>query len=400
MISRSTIKNMVEKLDAEFRNLFGSNRKRIIISSPGRVNLIGEHTDYNEGFVLPAAIDKNVFFIIAPRTDSTIRLYASDFEKGFETELKSLKPSEEKWPNYILGMVDQISKAGYSVGGFDCVFGGNIPIGAGMSSSAAIEEGVGFALNEMFKLKIEKMTLVKLGQKAENEFVGVKCGIMDQFINIYGREKTVLKIDCRTLDFEYIPFVRDDILIVLCDTKVRHELSGSEYNVRRKQCETGVSILQKHNPSIRSLRDVTIELLQEYREEFDPVIYKRCVYVVNENIRVEKGIQDLERDDFIAFGRKMIESHNGLRDDYEVSCRELDIMVDIALDSDGVYGSRMMGGGFGGCTINLVDEDKMEAFNDRILDLYHEKTGIDARIYSASIQGGTRLIERVELKER
>jgi len=298
---------MIEKISSKFIKLF--NKKPVIVCSPGRVNLIGEHTDYNEGFVLPAAIDKAIFFGIALREDKKCRLFAEDLNDAYEFELTEVKKASKHWANYLLGVVDQIQKRGLDIKGFDCVFGGDIPIGAGLSSSAAIEAGLAFALNNIFDLNIDKLDLVKMAQKAEHEFAGVRCGIMDQFINIFGKADKVLKLDCRSLQFEYYPFEMQDIKIVLLDTHVKHSLASGEYNIRRSQCEKGVSILQKYNSDIKSLRDVTLDFLNEHKVEFDPVVYRRCSYVIKENERLLKGCEDLKKNDLVSFGKRMYQSH-------------------------------------------------------------------------------------------
>ncbi len=371
-----------------FRTKF--NRHPLLVQSPGRVNLIGEHTDYNEGFVLPAAVDKQIVLGFASNEGTTARLYAIDMEQEFSWDVTATPytKSELGWPNYIMGCVDQLRQAGYSVGGFDCVFGGTIPIGAGMSSSAALEGGTIFGLTQLFNLPLDKLSMVKLGQKAENEFVGVQCGIMDQFANIYSRADKVFKLDCRSLEYEYYPFTRDDLKIVLCDTQVRRELAGSEYNVRRSQCEEGVALLQQYNPEISSLRDVNPEMLQEHKAEFGPVVYSRCEYVIEENIRVNQACQDLAHDDFMAFGERMYQSHEGLRNKYEVSSRELDLLVDMTEDIDAVLGARMMGAGFGGCTINLVRAEAVDEFTAAVSQQYSGKMDQDALFYETTITAG------------
>ncbi len=378
------------KIKSIFEKLF--DKKPVLVRSPGRVNLIGEHTDYNEGFVLPAAIDKSIYFAIHPAENNKIRLYAADLDESCECKINDIQRSDKSWANYLIGVVDQISKAGKNVKGFDCVFGGNIPIGAGLSSSAAIEAGLAFALNVIFELGIDNIDLVKLSQKAENEFVGVQCGIMDQFINIFGQEKKVLKLDCRSLDYEYYPFENENLKIVLCDTRVKHSLAGSEYNLRRNQCEKGAAILREFDPSIKSLRDVNLNLLNEYRSLLDPVIFRRCEYVVKENRRVDSACKDLNKNDFSNFGRLMYLSHEGLKKDYEVSCMELDLLVDIASQIDGVLGARMMGGGFGGCTINIVSNDRIEDFKRIISTKYKNKYSIEPMLYISEIRGGTYII--------
>lgn len=361
--------------------------------SPGRVNLIGEHTDYNEGFVLPAAINKEIIFAITPSGDKNCKLISVDMNDSYEFNIGSFVKSGKAWANYLLGIIEQLKDNGYKLSGFNCVFGGDIPIGAGLSSSAALEAGLGFALKTLFNLTIEPIDIVKLSQKAENEFVGVKCGIMDQYINIFGKKNKVLKIDCRSLEYSYFPFEADDLSIVLCDSRVSHSLASSEYNLRRKQCEAGVKLLQKYNPSIVSLRDVEPELLKEHAGEFDPLILKRCEYVVEENVRLLAACDFLLKNDIAAFGQKINESHEGLRSKYEVSCSELDSLVEYARQDENTIGCRMMGGGFGGCTINLVKTEAVENFSQNMTDKYKLKTSRDLRIYVAKIVDGTSAIK-------
>ncbi|MBE3124238.1 MAG: galactokinase [Acidobacteria bacterium] len=383
----------VPVIAAKFRGHFPE--KPLLVVSPGRINLIGEHTDYNEGFVLPGATDKAVVFAVSPRPDGLCHFVSHDFNQEFRCELGAFHRSPLRWPDYLQGVVDQFLKAGHRVGGFNCVFGGDIPIGAGMSSSAAIEGGLAFALNVLFGLGLDSLALVKLAQKAENEFVGVRCGIMDQFINIHGREKSVLKLDCRSLEFERFPFEREDLRIVISDTLVRRELASSEYNVRRAQCEAGVSVLRMHDPSVRSLRDATLDLLGEHRAEFDPVVYRRCDYVVRENIRVGDASAALVRNDFAVLGGLMNLSHAGLRDDYEVSSVELDALVEAARRVPGVLGARMMGAGFGGCTISLVEADAVPEFEARVARDYEAAIGRAPKIHVVRIEAGTHAVEGV-----
>lgn len=382
-----------DRIKRIFRDKFGTDSNDIIIRSPGRINLIGEHTDYNKGFVLPAAIDKTIFFAIAPRSDHRLHLVSADLNDEHDVDIKDLQKSPKQWPNYLLGVADQLQKAGHSPGGVNVVFGGDIPIGAGLSSSAALEGGFIFGLNELFSLGIDKLPMVKMAQKAEHEFAGVNCGIMDQFINIFGEDKTVLKIDCRSLDYQHFPFDRDDLRIILCETPTQRSLASSEYNTRRRQCETGVASLQEHDKSINNLRDVSMEFLIERRGDLDPVVFKRCRYVVEENARVLEACSDLNRKDMISFGKRMFDSHAGLRDDYEVSSKELDVLVELAAATDGVYGSRMMGAGFGGCTINIVEESKAAYFTEEILNRFHERAGREVKLHATKITGGTERIE-------
>jgi len=384
------METLLQQISDKFRSRFDT--QPLLVLSPGRVNLIGEHTDYNEGFVLPAATDKAIVFAVAPRADMTCHFVSHDFGQEFRGDVREPVRSPLHWPDYLAGVIDQFVRNGFPVRGFQCVFGGNIPIGAGMSSSAAIEGGLAFALNEVFRLGLDKLALVRLAQKAENEFVGVRCGIMDQFINIHGLEKKVLKLDCRSLEFEYYPFERTDLRIVICDTLVRRELASSEYNVRRGQCEAGVALMSKYAPGIRSLRDVEPSQLEAHRAEMDPVIYKRCRYVLRENDRVDKACRALLAEDFEGFGELMNASHAGLRDDYEVSSPELNTLVEAAAGVPGVLGARMMGAGFGGCTINLVEDGAVEGFKEQVSREYLGVTGREPKIHVVKIEAGTHVV--------
>lgn len=381
-----------KKVKSEFEARF--HKDYILVRSPGRVNLIGEHTDYNGGFVLPLAIDKSIVLAMAPNTTGRFRSYAVDKRECFETNLcKKLQKSDEGWPNYLLGVIDRLIKRGYKVQGFDCVFGGDVPIGAGLSSSAALEGGVLFGLAQLFDLDIQPVEMAKIAQEAENKFVGVQCGIMDQFISLNGKKNQAMKLDCRSLEYKFYPFNDNGIVIVLCDTQVRRELASSEYNVRRRQCEEGVETLQKYNPEIQSLRDVSINFLKKHQQNLDATIYKRCKYIIEENNRVLQACKDLQHDDWEEFGQRIFGSHMGLRDEYEVSSKELDILVAAAQQIDGVFGARMMGGGFGGCTINIVEESALDLFCEQIQHIYTKKTGQEIKIYKTKASGGTHLIQ-------
>lgn len=385
------MQQLIDNIFEEFTERFGE--KPLIVKSPGRVNLIGEHTDYNDGFALPAAIDKAIILAVAPNGTGRGRFYSVDRDDFWETDISSdITSNSKQWTNYILGTVDQLKKRGDTIEGFDCVFGGNIPVGAGLSSSAALENGALFGLSKLFDIELSPLEMAILGQKVENEFVGVRCGIMDQFVNIHGKEGYVLKLDCRSLRYELYPFRRKDIRIVLCDTGIRRELSDSEYNTRRRQCEEGVRALQTYDPGIKNLRDVNLRMLEKHRNELDATVFKRCKYVLEENKRVHAACEDLMDDDMESFGRRMFESHYGLRDLYEVSCRELDVLVEIAESSPGVTGARMMGGGFGGCTINLVEDNHLPGFIEETNKKYRQHTGNTIDIYRTSLGGGTMLL--------
>ncbi|HUI30954.1 MAG TPA: galactokinase [Candidatus Acidoferrales bacterium] len=383
---------IINSLREKSARLFNHNDGQLIVRSPGRINLIGEHTDYNEGFVLPSAIDRAIYFAINARNDSEARLYTLDFDDDFRFDVRNPVKSNKSWANYLIGIVSELNKSGRHIGGFDCVFSGNIPIGAGMSSSAALEAGLAYALDMMFNLGLERGELAELARQAENDFVGVKCGIMDQFANLFSKGKSVLYLDCRNMEYDYLPFVRKDIKVILCDTGVKHSLASSEYNLRRQQCETGVQIMRRYDPQVKSLRDVDFEMLDEHAAELGDVVYKRCRYVLEENIRVNSAKHYLQQSDYASFGELLYLSHEGAREKYEVSCAELDLLVDTASGINGVLGARMMGGGFGGCTLNLVEDSSVEEFEGSIGEVYRKCLDRTVRIYECSLMPGTEVI--------
>ncbi len=390
ILSKVSDAGIAPQVIEKFKSIFGG--QPIVIRSPGRVNLIGEHTDYNNGFVLPAAIDKAIYMAISPRKDNELHIFSYDLGQDYRGSIDELKNSSLHWPDYILGVIQQLQNSGHRPGGFNCVFGGDIPLGAGLSSSAALECATVFALNTLFGWRLETNSMVKLEQRAENEFVGVQCGIMDQFASMFGRKGHVIRLDCRSLDYEYVPFNMEGIKIVLLDTNVKHSLASSEYNTRRKQCEQGVKTLQEHYEGIESLRDVTIEMLDKWLAASDPLIYRRCKYVVEENTRLLDACLDLEKGELRAFGRKMFGSHEGLSNQYEVSCPELDFLVEHVKEVPSVLGARMMGGGFGGCTINLVEEEAIEGLVERIGDAYSRAMNKELKAYVAQIEQGTSML--------
>ncbi|RIV26840.1 galactokinase [Fibrisoma montanum] len=378
-----------ESLDATFQQKFHS--KPLLICSPGRVNLIGEHTDYNQGFVLPAAIDKAIYLAIGSRDDDELHFVAHDINKTFQGSLQSLDRTKT-WADYLLGVLAQFQRAGHALRGVNCVFAGTIPMGAGLSSSAALENAIGFGINELFGLGLDRLDLVRLSQRAEHDFVGVKVGIMDMFASMMGKADHVIKLDCRSLDYQYAPLRMEGFRVVLCDSQVKHSLASSEYNTRRAECEKGVQMLKLYYPAINSLRDVTMAMLDEYVKDTEPLIYRRCAYVVQENQRLLDGYADLQAGDLDAFGQRMYGSHEGLSQWYEVSCPELDTLVDIAREQPGVLGARMMGGGFGGCTINLVREESLDNFTQVITQQYKARTGKDTQIHVCRLMDGTHTI--------
>ncbi len=382
--------NSIEQIETKFLELF--QEQPLLVRSPGRVNIIGEHTDYNQGFVLPAAIEKSMYIAISSRTDTHCKIIAYDLQDEFEFDITALSRSEKGWPNYLMGVVDQLMKAGYGLRGFHCVFGGEIPVGAGMSSSAAIEAGLAYGLNVLFNLGIAKKELVRIAQRAENEFVGLQCGIMDMYANIFGTVGHVLKLDCRSVDHQYYP-LDHTLSIVLLDTRVSHSLASSEYNKRRAECTEGVRLLQKKYPLVHSLRDATLGMFNELQAEIPSVVYKRCSYVVEENERVEEACRMLERSDYTKLGELLYSSHEGLSKKYEVSCPELDYLVSTARKLPEIYGARMMGGGFGGCTINLVKPEYVDTVTSVLKEEYYKKFDRNPFAYVTSTGSGTHIIE-------
>ncbi|HEY8967584.1 MAG TPA: galactokinase [Puia sp.] len=390
MIATQQDKTLSSRIIEKFKETF--NTDPVVIRSPGRVNLIGEHTDYNNGFVMPAAINKAIYMAVSPRKDNLIHIVSLDLGLSYLGDTNKVVPSSLHWPDYILGVIQQIQARGYHVGGFNCVFGGDIPLGAGMSSSAALECATAFSLNELFGLKMDPLTMVKLAQKAENEFVGVQCGIMDQFASMFGRKNHVIQLDCQSLEYKYAPFNTDGIRIVLLDTNVKHSLASSEYNTRRQQCEAGVALIQAHHPQVRSLRDATLEMLDKYVAPVDELVYRRCQYVVEENLRLLAASEDLENGNIEAFGQKMFATHDGLSRKYEVSCPEADFLVEQVKGRPGVIGARMMGGGFGGCTINLVREEAIDGLIADLTPTYAKAMNKELKVYIGQIENGTSLI--------
>lgn len=367
---------------------------QIMAKSPGRINLIGEHTDYNLGFVLPAAIDKAAYVAVARREDQLIRLFAKDLEEEYQVDINLLPTIPGHWSAYILGVVDQLSKMGKQLSGFDLVLTCDVPTGAGMSSSAAVECATAFALNALFDLQLERLDLVKMAQKAENEFVGVKCGIMDMFASVMGKDAQVIQLDCRDLSYQYFPLNLGGYKIVLFDTGVKHSLAGGEYNLRRQQCEQGVAMLKERFPEVNSLRDANLPMLDEqFRSAVSSTVYNRCLYVIEENIRLEQGCALLLQNNIKGFGDKMYGSHKGLSELYEVSCKELDFLVDLSKQEDAIAGARMMGGGFGGCTINLIESSAIESIHERFSKQYQSAMGRELAMYVMVPSEGSQLIK-------
>jgi galactokinase len=378
-----------------FREIFGKD-PALVVRAPGRINLIGEHTDYNEGFVLPAAIDRAVWFAISPRNDQQLVFQALDLEEGYSGTLHEIARSSLGWPNYLLGCFTVLQAGGYPLSGVNLVFGGDIPLGAGLSSSAAIECGLLFALNELNQLGLSRPELARLAQKAENNFVGMNCGIMDMFASLMGQADRAIKLDCRTLEYEYIPILADNTSILLCDTGVKHQLVDSEYNKRRQECEEGVRHLQTVYPEIKSLRDISLEMLISEKKQLRELVFQRCKYVIEENKRVMNACKTLKETGLTGIGSLLYASHSGLRDEYQVSCPELDFLIDHAPTGKAFYGARMVGGGFGGCTLNVLKKDLVSDFQAFISKAYLKKWGRELRMWEVKITDGVGIVSSFE----
>lgn len=377
-----------DNIKQKFSDLFNQTPD-IIVRAPGRINLIGEHTDYNDGFVLPAAIDKAIYFAVSKRDDRSIHLFAYDLEDTYEFSLDNISKSDKGWANFLIGMVAEMTRTSDKLtSGFNVVFGGDVPLGAGLSSSAAVESGIGFALNQLYGFGLSGINLALTAQQAEHNFAGVKCGIMDMFASIHGKEKSVIRLDCRDLSYEYFPFNTTAYEIVLCNSGVKHNLGDTEYNKRRAECEEGIRILQNAFPQVNSLRDVSMAMLRSQADKLPQIVYSRCRYVVEEINRVESACKALLDNDFVAFGEKMYETHQGLSELYEVSCPELDFLVEQTIDNEAIAGARMMGGGFGGCTINLVKKEAVDDFLTEISKAYKAEFGQELVSYNVAITNG------------
>ncbi|MFD2599516.1 galactokinase [Sphingobacterium corticis] len=379
------------KLKERYQEIFGQ-APDISAKSPGRINIIGEHTDYNEGFVLPTAIDKAIYVALGKRADDKLVLYAEDFQSQFETTLDDVKPTDQGWPNYILGVVDQIQKLNLELGGFNLYVDGDVPLGAGLSSSAALECATGFALNELFQLQLSRQEIAKIGQMAEHTFAGVKCGIMDQFASVLSKQDFVIKLDCRSLDYEHVPLVLGDYELFLLNTNVKHSLASSAYNDRRASCEQGVAWLQEVYPDVLSLRDATVEQLTEVVQPKNEDVFVKCKFVVEENERVELACEALKSGDVEELGNQLFTAHDAISKEYEVSCAELDFLVNYMKAQPEVVGARMMGGGFGGCTVNIAKKGHAERIADEVAPLYKEKFGLDLEPIFVAASGGSSLL--------
>ncbi len=371
-----------------YHEKFGNDAPEVY-TSPGRVNLIGEHTDYNGSFVFPGAIDKGMIAAIRFNGTDKIRAYAIDLDEHSEFGLNEEDLPKEGWAKYIFGVCREIIKRGKSLKGFDTAFAGDVPLGAGMSSSAALESTYAYALNDLLDLGIDKFELARIGQSTEHNYVGVMCGIMDQFASIFGKEGHLIRLDTKSMEYEYFPFDPKGYKLVLLDTLVKHELASSAYNKRRESCENAARTIAKRYPEVEFLRNATMEMLDEVKGEISEEDYSRAKYVIEETQRVRDVSDALERGDYETVGQKMYETHHGMSKLYEVSCEELDFLNEVAREH-GVTGSRVMGGGFGGCTINLVKDELYDSFIVDAKEQFKAKYGHEPKVYDVVISDGAR----------
>lgn len=373
---------------SSFQHRYGNDMPEVY-TSPGRVNLIGEHTDYNGSFVFPGAIDKGMIAALRFNGTDKVRAYAIDLDESAEFGLEEEDLPVQGWAKYIFGVCREIIKKGGSVKAFDTVFSGDVPLGAGMSSSAALESTYAYALNDLLNLGIDLFELARIGQRTEHNYVGVKCGIMDQFASIFGKKGHLIRLDTKTMEYAYFPFDPEGYKLVLLDTAVKHELASSAYNKRRESCEHVARTIAKRHPEVEFLRDASIEMLEEVRSEISAEDFMRAQYVIEETQRVRDVSDALERADYLTVGEKMYETHHGMSKLYEVSCDELDFLNDVAREH-GVTGSRVMGGGFGGCTINLVKDELYDSFIRDAKAQFNTKYGHEPKVYEVVISDGAR----------
>jgi galactokinase len=373
-----------------FEKTFGNSPEKMVLS-PGRINIIGEHIDYNDGFVLPAAIDKVMCFAFEKTNAPISTIVAIDLGESVEIDLKTdPKLSDMIWTNYCRGVLKQLQDKGLVIGNFNCVFSSSIPQGSGLSSSAALECGFLFGLNELFHLNIKPVDMVLMGQSAEH-WVGINCGIMDQFSSVMGKANQVIKIDCRTLEYEYHKADFSNYSLMLFDSNVKHSLFSSAYNQRRQECEQGLAILNANFPNLTSFREATVAQLMSIKNKMSEAVFKRSHYVIKEINRVALACEALDRGDILTLGELMFETHEGLSTEYEVSCAELDMLVSTLKKEPAVVGSRLMGGGFGGCTINLIQKGHEEVIKTKLAQLYQATFGIELKTYEVRISNGTSL---------
>jgi galactokinase len=365
----------------------------ITIASPGRINFIGEHTDYNMGYVLPTAIGNKITFKLQKNgSDSKCNVYSIGYD-GFTLDLKNISISTTEWENYVLGVLNEISKLTHKVMGFDCTIESNLPLGSGLSSSAAMECGLAYGLNELFDLGLSKLAMVHLSQRAEHSYVGTQCGIMDQFASVMSEEGNVILLDCQSLEYQHIPIAIHPYKIIMLNTKVSHNLASSEYNTRKKECEEGVAIIKKKNPEINTLRDVTRKMLEAAKNQMNFVVYNRCSFIIDENKRVLRMVEAFKNNNLKIVGAILYEAHQGISELYEVSCPQSDFLVEFTKNNPLILGARQTGGGFGGCTLNIVHETVVENFKKDATIAYKKNFGIDLDVFEVKPSSGTTQIK-------
>lgn len=381
-------KKLVQHTTEHFKKVFQKSPEYLFLS-PGRINIIGEHVDYNDGFVMPAAINKYVCFAVSKNNDATFTLIAQDLNEAYQFKVTDdLKPVNKMWVNYILGVLHQLKAKGLNQG-CSIVFSSTIPMGAGLSSSAALECGIAYAMNKIFDLQLTKQDMALIGQQSEHTFVGVNCGIMDQFASVFGKKNSVIKLDCNTLEYQYYKADFKKYSLLLLDSNVKHTHLTSGYNDRRQEVEQGLAILKHFHPEIKTFRDCNEKMVIDLKNQLGDTIFKRCLFVVKEIQRVQDAAMALNISDFKKLGVLMTETHHGLSKDYEVSCPEIDFLVDAAQQEQSVLGARMMGGGFGGCSINLIEKGTEKALIERISTAYRSQFGIELKAYKVNISKGT-----------
>lgn len=394
MMQMENVKVLTEQrgvqITQKFSAMFGA--EPLLVRSPGRINIIGEHTDYNGGLVMPAAIDKAVYVAVARRTDKQIHLYSENYGAHFLADITSIRPSEMAWANYILGVANEFVQLGHQIDGFNLYIVGDVPLGAGLSSSAAVECATAFALQTLHGISLSKMDLALISQRAEHNFAGVNCGIMDQFASVFGRSGHAMLLDCRSMEYVYVPLSLEGYKLVLLNTNVKHSLSDSAYNRRREECELGLSWVREFHSEVEYLCNVDQEMLLAYVKPKDEAVYRRCRYVVAEIGRVKAAALALSKGELSMLGQLMFDTHRGLSEDYEVSCRELDFLVDQVKGLDAVLGARMMGGGFGGCTLNIVRNGEVEALVERLSDTYLKEFGLELDAYVVETSDGSHVV--------
>lgn len=386
-------KHRLKNASEQYSRLFDLTGDETIVFSPGRINVIGEHVDYNDGMMLPAAIDLGIYLIGQKRQDNSVNLYASEFKESVTIDTsKQVVRGSVSWANYIIGVIAQFQKRNIHVPGFNLVFEGDLPIGAGLSSSAALECGIATFIDHITDSNIDKIELLKMAQKSEHDFAGVQCGIMDQFASMMGKKDHLILLDSDSLEYKHIKIDLSNYCFVLIDSHVKHSLAASEYNLRREECYQVLSQIKARNGSVKNFKDCTLVMLSGIQNELDPTLFRRGKYVIEEMARVKKVVNALNENNMVKLGELMYETHWGLSEDYEVSCKEVDFLCEVTLEHDPVLGSRMMGGGFGGCTLNLIEKGSADTISREIAAAYKNKFKINPTIIPVNLSAGTTII--------